>query len=66
MDNRRGFPSIPVGGRRMYPDNQGGLHRNSREAVEENMRTEKDMSRGSSGGCGQDPNLVPGPNRRDR
>lgn len=53
------YPSVQVGGRTMYPDNQGFLHSTPSGAVSEDMRTETDMSRGASGGCGQDPDQVP-------
>lgn len=54
-----GYPSTQVGGRTMYPDNQGMLHTTPGGAVSEDMRTEGDMSRGASGGCGQDADNVP-------
>lgn len=53
------YPSVPVGDRIMYPDNQGGLHPTPHGAISENQRTERDFSRGTSGGCGQDPSNVP-------
>lgn len=58
-----GYPSIQVGDRTMYPDNQGGLHTTPAEAIAANQRTETDFSRGASGGCGQDPSKVPGGKR---
>lgn len=53
------YPSIQVGKHTMYPDNIGGLHKDPSEAIAENMRSESDLSRGASGGCGQDPDLAP-------
>jgi len=61
FDPRRQGPpgSIPAGGRYMYPDQQGTLHPTPGQAVESNQRVERDLSRGSSGGCGQDASKVP-------
>ena len=42
-----------------YPDSQGWLHQDPRDAVRENQRQEDSFSRGSSGGCPQDPDQVP-------
>lgn len=54
-----GVPSTDVGGHSMYIDNTGGLHSTPAGAIAENMRTEGDFSRGTSGGCTQDPANVP-------
>jgi len=50
--------AIPVGNRFMYPDTQGGLHKGLDGAINENMRIEGDQSRGTSGGCHQDPGRI--------
>ncbi len=52
-------PSVKVGNGYMYQDNQGNLHKTADAAINENMRTESDYSRGAAGGCGQDPAKVP-------
>jgi len=49
---------IPAGNRIMYPDLQGGLHPDPSEAIRANQRIEGDFSRGASGGCGQNPDLI--------
>jgi len=50
----------------LYPDSQGWLHRTPQEAIRENQRQEDSFSRGSSGGCPQDPDQVPTPRSTDR
>jgi len=60
------YPSVVVGGRRMFPDATGGLHVTPRSAINESMRTEVDRSRGSAGGCPQDPENAPGGSGRGR
>lgn len=52
------YPSVQVGFRTMFEDSQGNLHPTPQGAVSENMRVESDQSRGASGGCGQDIELV--------
>lgn len=56
--------SIPVGNGFRYPDLGGDLHRSAQEAIEANQRVEGDMSRGASGGCGQDPSQIPDPGQQ--
>jgi len=56
----RNFPSVNVAGKTRYVDSTGGLHRTVAEAISANMRVEKEFSRGTSGGCGQDPGNVSG------
>jgi|GEM_PF-2431616 hypothetical protein len=63
-DKYDGYPSIEVGGRTMYPDITGGLHTTPSEAIYENMRREGDFSRGTSGGCHQDPDRIARDNER--
>ncbi len=56
-----GYPpgGIRAGNRNMYPDLQGYLHPNPGEALNENQRIEGDFSRGTSGGCNQNPKNIP-------
>jgi|GEM_PF-3396688 len=57
-----GVPAIQVGGRWMYPDNQGFLHPTPQEMISSNIQSEENNSRHPTGGnCGQDPKLVPNP-----
>ena len=55
--------AIQVGFRGMYEDAVGGLHATPGQAVGETQRRESDLSRGTGGGCGQDPSQVPDPRR---
>ncbi len=50
-----GYPSVTIGGKEYYPDNTGLLHSTVEGAISANQRMEPDLSRGASGGCGQDP-----------
>jgi len=50
---------IKVGDRIMYPDLKGNLQRSPQDAIRANMDIERDMTRGTSGGCGQDPDYIP-------
>lgn len=50
---------IPVGNRVMFPDSLGNLHATPGQAINSNMNVERDLSRGVSGGCSQDPAKVP-------
>ena len=56
-----GMMYVEVGGKRYYTDGQGGLHKLPADAIRENQRVEVDQSRGASGACSQDPDLVPPP-----
>ncbi len=60
-DPRTGMTYVEIGGTKYYVDNSGGLHKSPADVISENQRTEGDYSRGSSGGCPQDSNLVPPP-----
>lgn len=51
--------AIPVGSSYGYPDMNGNIHKTPGEAIKSNQRLENDYSRGSSGGCGQNPDLIP-------
>jgi len=52
---------ISVGNTIRYPDLRGDLHRTPGDAINANQGMESDLSRGASGGCGQDPSRVPDP-----
>jgi hypothetical protein len=61
LRRRLGIPRIDE----LYVDVGGDTHLTPGEAIEANRRLEGDFSRGASGGCGQDPSLVPGgPNKK--
>jgi hypothetical protein len=51
--------AIRVGNRWMYPDTKGDLHSNLDETLNSNLRNERDLSRGTSGSCNQDPANLP-------
>ncbi len=55
---------LPVGGIRVgngigYPDENGVIHSSASAALESNMASEKDMTRGGSGACTQDFRNMP-------
>ena len=58
--------AIRVGNSIRYPDIKGDLHPTPSQAIRSNQRSESDLSRGTSGGCGQNSDLVPdkGPSKK--
>ena len=55
-----GYPSMEVGGKRMYPDNEGFLHPTPGEAISVNQRLEENFNHVTGGNCGQDPSKARG------
>lgn len=55
------FGGIQVGNTIQYPDLKGNLFPTPGQAINSNMGSESDLSRGGSGGCTQDPGKVPTP-----